>query len=239
MSHTNAFRSHLMQQFVAQSSRQSRPPLVLTSVVRPRASVPSSTATTNTNSDSQQHSFLASSVPGSSVACRVQATRASHSSHVVNVSPGLESKNKTPGTNTSTQRQSSTSATASAAFKDSDEKVNNDPPNSMSRKTEHAPSFQNILTSRRTTSNYLPQSTWSSQPDTLTFLRSALHRAITCAIQAPNHRRTEPWAFKTLVYPSAKRQALVDLMYDVTFHTSNHDMAKASSKRLRWDNVPA
>lgn len=190
MSHANAFRSHLMQQFVAQSSRQVRPPLALSSVVGPlrggagsrSGSKASSSAAVIVDSSCQPH----------------------HTKHVVE-------------NNNEKQQYSQTKET-----------INNITTDQIS---EEAQLFQKMLMSRRTTSNYAPKSTWESSPQKLLLVREALHRAISCAIQAPNHKRTEPWTFKTLVYPSSTRQALLNLI--------PNDDDTPSLKRQRWENIPA
>lgn len=182
MSHVNTFRSHLMQQFVAQSSRQLRPPLALTSVVGPRR--------------------------GGKVC--------SSSSH-----NGCVSATTAIGdASSSFQQQKQVSRTESSNGKadEYDGAVQHHVP-------EEAQLVQSIIISRRTVSNYAPKSSWESYPQKILTIRQAIFRAITCAIQAPNHRRTEPWTFKTLIYPSTKRQALLNLIND--------------DKRQRWDNVPA
>lgn len=181
MSHVNTFRSHLMQQFVAQSSRQMRPPLALTSVVGPRH--------------------------GGKVC--------SSSSHTGCVST------------TATNGESSTKFQQQKQVNRTDSNGNADEYNGgvQNHVPEEAQLVQSIIISRRTVSNYAPKSSWESYPQKILMIRQAIFRAITCAIQAPNHRRTEPWTFKTLIYPSTKRQALLNLIHD--------------DKRQRWDNVPA
>lgn len=193
MSHANAFRSHLMQQFVAQSSRQARPPLALSSVVGPlrggagsrSGSKASSSAAVIVDSSSQPH----------------------HPKHAVE--------------NTNEKHQCSQMK----------ETINSITTGSTDQISEDAQLFQKMLMSRRTTSNYAPKSTWESSPQKLLLVREALNRAISCAIQAPNHKRTEPWTFKTLVYPSSARQALLNIIHN--------DDDKPSLKRQRWENIPA
>lgn len=187
MSHVNAFRSHLMQQFVAQSSRQMRPPLALTSVIGP--------------------------LRGGNVS--------SSTGHTGCVSPSAaigDSSSFQPQKQAVQQAGISSESNSNCITDEYDSAV----PNIL---TEEAQLVQNIIISRRTTSNYAPKSSWESSPQKILMVREAIIRAIRCAIQAPNHRRTEPWTFKTLIYPSTKRQALLNLIH--------------GDKRERWDNVPA
>ncbi len=172
-----------MQQFVAQSSRQMRPPLALTSVIGP-----------------------------------LRGGNVSSSGHAGCVSPSAAIGDSSSFQQQKQVQQVGISSESNCITDEYDSAV-------PSVLTEEAQLVQNIIISRRTTSNYAPKSSWESSPQKILMVREAIFRAIRCAIQAPNHRRTEPWTFKTLIYPSTKRQALLNLI--------NGD------KRERWDNVPA
>jgi len=58
-----------------------------------------------------------------------------------------------------------------------------------------------------------------------------LHRAIQCAIAAPNHKITEPWRFIKLGNETITKIATLNAQ-------SIKDPEKAEKKRVRWENIP-
>lgn len=103
-------------------------------------------------------------------------------------------------------------------------------------------SFQNMLKTRRTVSNFLQHSESSAD-----HLRSAISRAVQCAVEAPNHKRTEPYTFTRLIAPSAATEALANVCYHVSVRRMREKqkgsektlLAEAERKRDRWRSIPA
>lgn len=103
-------------------------------------------------------------------------------------------------------------------------------------------SFQNMLKSRRTVSNFLQHSESSG-----VHFQSAICRAVQCAVEAPNHKRTEPYTFTRLIAPSAATEALANVCYHVSVRRMREKqkgsektlLAEAERKRDRWRSIPA
>lgn len=92
-----------------------------------------------------------------------------------------------------------------------------------------ATSFQSMISSRRTISNFLHLNI---------DLKPALDRAIVCAQSVPTHKRTEPFTFKRLLSRSVIAE-LSEIAYQVTFQRrllKDPDGAKnfAERKKLKW-----
>lgn len=106
--------------------------------------------------------------------------------------------------------------------------------------------FQSFLKSRRTVSNFDTATTTPLHPDVL---RLAIQRAVECARNAPNHKRTEPFTFKRLISPSEATLRLADICYEVTLRRKKrlskdedemtHAEQMAQRKRERWREMPA
>jgi len=102
-------------------------------------------------------------------------------------------------------------------------------------------SFQNLLRTRRTVSNLI------QHPESSAHLSTAISRAVQCAVEAPNHKRTEPYTFTRLIAPSATTEALADVCYHVSVRRMREKqkgsektlLAEAERKRYRWRNIPA
>jgi len=107
-----------------------------------------------------------------------------------------------------------------------------------SRVAPLAESLQALLVSRRTVSRFLPPSLQQTQ-----WLRSALDRAVRCAQNAPNHKRTEPFLFKRILFPSPSLERLGDIIYEFTLQKrKDNDVAAekfAAKKRDKWSHIPA
>lgn len=116
-----------------------------------------------------------------------------------------------------------------------------------------AQSMQQLITSRRTVSNFLPHppSTSSSIENAILssqrILQDAIQRGVKCAISAPNHKITEPTTFHRILTPSTASERLLDISYEVTYQRlllnklSGVEACRneAIRKRDKWANVPA
>jgi hypothetical protein len=86
-------------------------------------------------------------------------------------------------------------------------------------------SMQSLLMSRRTATKLKHATLLSSDVDSGTAtmdrqmeeqkLMEALHRAVRTAQMAPNHKRTEPFSFKQIVFSSQTAKRLADICYHV------------------------
>jgi nitroreductase len=124
--------------------------------------------------------------------------------------------------------------------------------------------LQNMLQTRRTSSNFAPRLLSSStsanggesQAKTQTktqvheYWMGALERAVVCGYTAPNHKRTEPFTFKRMVGPSGSTEHLADIAYHVSLREQQEEIAKtgaspeqieekALKKRDKWSRIPA
>jgi nitroreductase len=124
--------------------------------------------------------------------------------------------------------------------------------------------LQNMLQTRRTSSNFAPRLLSSSasanagqeqaEMQTKTqehqYWMGALERAVVCGYTAPNHKRTEPFTFKRMVGPSESTERLADIAYHVSLREQKQNIhktgaspeqieEKALKKRNKWSSIPA
>jgi nitroreductase len=106
--------------------------------------------------------------------------------------------------------------------------------------------FQNLLMTRRTSGKFAVPSSLALQPS---HWKDALERAVRCGRSAPNHKRTEPFAFKRMISPSLSTERLADIAYEVSLReqrekknghvTDDLLRAAAARKRDKWSQIPA
>lgn len=101
--------------------------------------------------------------------------------------------------------------------------------------------FQSILKTRRTTSNFKPViDDYQQQLE----IKDSIYRAVECAVQAPNHYRTEPTTYYQITPRTKSWEQLLNITYNVVFNkTKKSDESeeeittrrmKAESKRNKW-----
>jgi nitroreductase len=118
-----------------------------------------------------------------------------------------------------------------------------------SQQWDVAHEFQTLIQTRRTGSHLLPR---DENVRDASFWNDALERAVRCAIQAPNHKRTEPVTFKRMVAPSERTHRLSEIAYETHLRKKLESLPKdiadcdrsliqqsLNKKRQRWDQVPA
>jgi nitroreductase len=132
---------------------------------------------------------------------------------------------------------------------------------SRSAQTDLSVSFQNLLQTRRTTSQFrsaseaLKNNTGAvhqhgESPPLLTSAeyKAALDRAVAAGRAAPNHKRTEPFTFKRLLGPSPSTEKLADIAGHVHLQNQRDKLQGASEdallaesqrKRDKWIQIPA
>ena len=110
-----------------------------------------------------------------------------------------------------------------------------------------AQEFQILLQTRRTGTKLVPRD--QSLLRDVSFYNAALERAVRCAVQAPNHKRTEPVTFKRMLAPSPRTHRLADIAYETHLRkkmASSASVAETTAieksvgkKREKWDQIPA
>ena len=238
MNASNAFRSSLMHQFIAQAKAQSRPPLALLSVISGdddqltlSGLVPPhpSMGSIGTGISSIHTSSL-----NSSVTCNVR--RRHTDSEITRSQSGRISLNSSK--NFSAIPQPDFHA----------EEYTQDEESSSDASVAISEQFQNLLQTRRTRGRLEPLAIlpplYESQQD---FFVAALDRAVKCGYQAPNHKRTEPFVFKRMISPSKTTQRLAEISYHVNLRKqlSKEGMdletatVLAENKQAKWSKIPA
>ncbi len=207
----NAFRSPLMQQLVAAARSQHRPPLVL-SEFSTRNTKNNNTAPSCTSSSQQ---VSAAQSPPRSISHQLNIKVASN--FTKNIDTGMDQS-------FSSIRTFSASAVTSTVPDDYD-----------------FSSFQNIMKTRRTTSNYKPIEMGLDFSDiTVSRLLHSMQRAILCGTTAPNHYRTEPTTYYRIVANTDTCNHLLDICYNVALCKNLKKKSKAEahinaeSKRKKW-----
>lgn len=117
---------------------------------------------------------------------------------------------------------------------------------------ESAQKFQQLMSSRRTVSNFVsyPKSTSQQQQPSdrdRMFLQNAIKRGVECAVTAPNHKITEPTTFHRILSPSAESERLLDIVYETTYQRLREKQlsgegacrSEAMRKRGKWAKIPA
>lgn len=257
----SAFRSHLMQQFAAAARTQSRPPLALAQIYGDQSNAPSRQSTPSPPPPSPSRRAPSRS------AVAAQTTRRASSQHLPpRTSPPRNSLILTPqlpndgggggrsdtfGNRTRSRPRSLSFITATSTLlapdaadqNAADDGMTNEGIN-MSPAADLQHSFQTLLRTRRTVSNLTQPDLQTAPPDVLS---AAITRAVQCAVEAPNHKRTEPFTFTRLISPSATTEALADVCYHVSVRRMRERqkgseatlLAEAERKRTRWRNIPA
>ena len=249
-----SFRSHLMQQFAAAARQQSRPPLALAPLYGDGSGGNAAATSPQRRRRTTPAASLSRRGPSAGTSTVVAAARQVSSVHVSpthsptggNIATGSGSDEQQGQTALSISRSlSSLTATSLAATTKDEGKATSrndetilEPPSVP----ELQQSFQNMLKTRRTVSNFLQHSESSAD-----HLRSAISRAVQCAVEAPNHKRTEPYTFTRLIAPSAATEALANVCYHVSVRSMREKqkgsektlLAEAERKRDRWRSIPA
>jgi len=223
-----AFRSHLMQQFVAVARHQSRTPIALIGWVKDGEEDPTTTTTMRSSPPASSTRQLSSISASFTAAPRVD-DRHSQS----NISLSATSSKSQRRRDMSTLSEDSPTTDDKEEVEDHLEEVREDEeekkPAAAAMAIKNAPynegrlvaSFQSILQTRRTTSKYRTLSEASppapGMPPLLTReqYRAALDRAVLSGRAAPNHKRTEPFSFKRLLAPSKSTARLADIAEQV------------------------
>lgn len=244
------FRSHLMQQFAASARTQSRPPLALFSIGSEHAK---HTKSSSTGSPTAEHRrTVSSSLSGST-----------HTSPIspIQISPFLyQSFPSSALQNSSEEVDFISEKQANINLDDGTAQDAHQHPSPSARQ------FQQVISSRRTVSNFLPSqirphlspdessisdrhdsTKVSSANDQRPFLRNAIQRGVECAMSAPNHKNMEPTTFHQILAPSNAAERLLDIAYGVTLqrlraHKLSGEEAcrsEAMRKKEKWSNIPA
>jgi len=242
------FRSHLMQQFAASARTQSRPPLALFSFGNEGAAPRSPSRRSSVDrpfADTHRRPVSISSSSGAGPKRQLSSI---------------------PSSSSLRHRSLSSSVLQNDTLEEFPENDELDDSSHQKEVTHHVPpspsaeNFQQIISSRRTVSNFLslpkppPDHEHRKDQDGILsdyahrqFLRDAIQRAVQCAMTAPNHKVTEPTTFHRIIAPSAASEKLLDIVYSVTLERllsrkiSGHDACRSEAmrKREKWSDIPA
>lgn len=216
----NAFRSPLMQQIVAASRSQHRPPLVLPHF----GSSSTSKTSPKNNYDSQSTS------PSRQMSTLAKHAKGDRTPKVG--SNSLSSLQSIPMLHNNTVRNMSASTTIT--------EDNNDlnlGGLELESKGNHT-SFQTTIQTRRTPANYSPID-FSVLPQ----LQESIARAIECATYAPNHHRTEPTTYYRIIANTEACNKLMDICYNVALCRNIKKKSRkeaeinAEAKKNKWQNT--
>lgn len=116
---------------------------------------------------------------------------------------------------------------------DNQEKIGDEIGSLNKNGTEHE-MMQNLIRSRRTISRFQCSSDCYESHE---FLKTAIERAVKCGMNAPNHKRTEPFTFKRMIAPSNSTEKLAEIAFNVARSTKGENIA--NSKREKWRKIPA
>lgn len=233
------FRSHLMQQFAASARTQSRPPVALFSFGSESSSI------NNTNDDE-------------STARRVRHQSSAHTPRPTLPPQSLSSADSLSSIRDASflRRHISSSSTKLSSIDEgsSTNEINEVQRGHISTELPISPTaihFQQLISSRRTVSNFLsiPPSSSSNvtSDDAKQVLLDAIKRGVECASTAPNHRITEPTTFYRIVSPSKVYDQLLDIAHEVTLKRLRDNklcgeeacQSEANRKREKWARIPA
>ncbi|GKZ00604.1 hypothetical protein MPSEU_001012600 [Mayamaea pseudoterrestris] len=237
MNASNAFRSNLMQQLASAALKSQRPPLALTGWIQ------------NALDDNKEDASSDASLNASSLRIGMLSSIGSSSKNLA--APATPTRTRQSSATSNLHRLSSPSSAAVSSAISSPFPINRQM-HSASENDEIddlAKDFQDFLQTRRTGTHILPRQVRNRDAS---FWNDALERAVACAIQAPNHKRTEPVTFKRMVAPSDKTHRLADIAYNTHLRKKlsslrpNASEAERSAihsnvekKREKWDQMPA
>eukprot|EP00521_Asterionellopsis_glacialis_P006704 CAMPEP_0195287652 /NCGR_PEP_ID=MMETSP0707-20130614/4626_1 /TAXON_ID=33640 /ORGANISM="Asterionellopsis glacialis, Strain CCMP134" /LENGTH=454 /DNA_ID=CAMNT_0040347429 /DNA_START=77 /DNA_END=1441 /DNA_ORIENTATION=+ len=106
--------------------------------------------------------------------------------------------------------------------------------------SSHSHMMQSLMMSRRTISAFEPLPS-SDNHIYQKSLKESLDRAVQCGMNAPNHKKTEPFRFKRLLAPSSKTQELAHIAYQVKYYqkpTCENNQRLAQRKLEKWNTIP-
>ena len=211
----NAFRSPLMQQIVAAARSQHRPPLAFSEFGK-KSDSPTPTPTPRTIV--QRHSCSLSHHNKSDL----MTSRASNF-RMPSIEPSFPEM----------RPLSSSAATVTS--------VDTDALNLQTEEqADNYSSFQNMIKTRRTTSNYNPI---DFSDMIVSRLQDSMERGIRLGTTAPNHRRTELTTYYRIVANTDNCNQLLNICYNVALcknlktKTKQEAQINAESKKEKWKNT--
>ena len=247
MSVNNAFRSHLMQQFASAARGQARPPLVLLSTTTSSSSSSSKSGNYHSTTQKQQKQPFVSSWQ--------QTTTHSFSSSPPSSSPptgtttsGNVGKNtRTKRSNYNHQKRDSSSKSMITSnqirylsIPNLDHNTSDDIDiRGEDKKEKLAQQFQSMIMTRRTVSRFQDVTVnHDDDKNNYEWIQSAIERAVSCAITAPNHFRTEPVTCRRFTNQSNTGKDLLDICFQVALQRQG-SIQSAQQKRDKWSQIPA
>lgn len=229
---SNAFRSHLMQQFAATARSQGRAPLwhTTTTTVTPKTSGQKYESTLDESRVVTEDSNSPRSILQTKLAAK------NDFGNRLNSTSNCQSERKLSSLISQHhfgQPDINCSKLNRLEKVDDDENEKND-----TSKNTLSEELQNLIRSRRTISNFveISKSPEPSQKDIL----NAITRAIECGMNAPNHHRTEPFHFTRIMAGTEASEQLTDIAFNVALQknltSKSFDEAtkSAKNKQNKW-----
>jgi len=229
MNASNAFRSHLMQQFVAAARTQSRPPLALIGLME------ESSKTNENKRSSPTSTHRSMSSIGTTIMSSPSVGPPSFNDSTIHT----PSHSRAPAEKSTTYRLAST-----LQLKDPEAGSHKVESSDNEDEVDFAAQFQNLLQTRRTSTHFARHASLFSE----SYWKDALERAVLCGYHAPNHKRTEPFTFKRMIAPSPHTERLAEIAYNVNLKQQRAKakgaseeamLAAAEKKREKWKHIPA
>jgi len=223
------FRSHIMENFLAQARNQSRPPLALLGLF---------------SDDEQRNLYIPQQMASQPRQPRYVETNLSSIQSSVRTQSNVRRRHtdseifRSSRTSNSLANQASSldlsSVKVDPAHQDPDSLVS-----SASGRIELSREFQNMLQTRKPSKRFVPFNglppMYESEQD---YFIDALERAVKCG-QATT--RTDPFTFKRLIAPSQATERLAEIAYQVDLRHKQPGKSTKSAERKRdkYSQIPA
>eukprot|EP00978_Attheya_sp_CCMP212_P003551 scaffold7454_cov53-Attheya_sp.AAC.7 len=229
---SNAFRSHLMQQFAATARSQSRPPLAMTG----SSSLSSSSSRPGRSLSPEGSDTESSSLP--------RNDSKPYPTNIVGSYKPTSSSWKPPSGHRYFSSDSSyvpalpdeCNKNASSENNSHDEEV---PEKEITEAAQEMNNLQKLIQTRHSVSNsHTTTGMTVAAVDCKEFWMNAMMRAVQCTIMAPNHKHPEPFTFKRLVAPSTSTEKLCQICHNY-WSMERLKPERAMQKLQKWRDVPA
>jgi nitroreductase len=228
---SNVFRSQFMQQFAAAARAQNHRPSPISEIARRTSTHPFHTSTKSQKQNNVKSQNIEAQVQNTTIKDHISTSpiqsRSYHCTPCNDESPPTQ---KPSSTRSPAEQQLCRSFSTKMTMEEGEE-------DEIQSKSQ---SFQSIIKTRRTTSNFVPLAniTLSQQQH----IQDAISRAVECAVQAPNHHRTEPTTYYRIKPQTQSWENLMDIVYNVTLtrnknksnKTEEEGRISAESKRNKW-----
>lgn len=235
---SNAFRSHLMQQLMAQARGQRHPPLALVSQLDHVKTTTSdrSTHTSSSNYRSTDKQWGANKASSQ----QKRSYCAAYSESISSPKPTRTTLNKPKRSSLHLHTSARVKQASDNSSNSSD--IDNAPDETDCELNVLAQHFQRLLQNQHDTSSFSPIHLDSTRSNDTAHnynliqmnIRDAIFRAIKCATRASkHHHKKEPFTFYRMLTPSSITDRLFDISYNVSLQNGKSN-EQAWNKREKW-----